>query len=416
MVRIAAIFIYSLLFSFCVAQQRKMTGDRVEGFFGRFMEVVPGTPVKEECSKLVKHFGQATPNDNGTVLILTGSIQHNGNKCREGTMLMHDSPETNPVAGVGKADETFDNLQVSDGFWVGESTRNCGRWQLPKPTAVFMVYDKNRKLVGPYNVPLEKGFTYMIFTNKRFTCIYRDVPPPSPRPSPKAPSPKPVAPSEADGETFSAAEDINDGDTVGVPVTVLPGVPKESAEATAEDDDGSTCFPADTTVELEDGSVKEMAQVNIGDRVRVGRSMFSEVFMFTHRLQDGENYFVKIETDSSGISLTKGHYLFVNGVLAAAKTVQVGDLVELASGETATVRAVKKVKGTGLYNPQTISGDIVVNGIRASTYTTTVDPAFAHRLLTPFRALYQAFGVATSAFERGAVNLAKLAPQGAAIL
>lgn len=380
--------------------------------------------MKEECSKLVKHFGEATSNDNGTVSILTGSIQHNGNKCKEGTMIMHDSPETNPVAGVGQADETFDNLQVSDGFWVGESTRNCGRWQLPNPTAVFMVYDQNRDLVGPYQVPLEKGFTYMIFTNKRYTCIYRDVPPPSPRPSPKAPTPKPVASSvapsvassEADGETYSAAEDINDGDTIGVPVTVLPGVPKDSDEATAEDDDGSTCFPKDATVELEDGSIKKMAQINIGDRVRVGLSVFSEVFMFTHRVSIGENDFLRVETDSSSVSLTKGHYLFVNGVLAAAKTVQVGDSVELASGATATVRAVKKVKGTGLYNPQTISGDIVVNGIRASTYTTTVDPVFAHRLLTPFRALYQAFGVATSAFERGAVNLAKLAPHGAAIL
>ncbi|KAI0563757.1 hypothetical protein FGB62_34g17 [Gracilaria domingensis] len=380
------------------------------------MEVVPGTPVNEECSRLVKHFGEAKPNDDGTVSIATGSIHHNTNKCEKGTMVMYDTPEENPISGVGESDSTFANLKKSDGFWVGESTRNCGRWKLPNPTAVFMVYDKNTDLVGPFDVPLGKGSTYMIFTNDRYTCIYRDVEKPSPRPSPKPVVAAEVPPSEADGETFSSNESINDGDTVGVPVTVLPGVPQEEPEASPEDDDGSACFPAEATVEIEGGSTKRMADLSIGDRVRVGSTGFSEVFMFTHKLENVDYEFIEIETESAQITLTKGHYLYVNGALAASKTVKVGDKLEVASGETETVQTINFIKSSGLYNPQTMSGDIVVNGIRASTYTTTVEPACAHRLLTPLRALYRAFGVTISAFDNGADSLAKIAPHGAAIV
>ncbi|CAN8074397.1 unnamed protein product [Agarophyton chilense] len=377
------------------------------------MEVVPGTPVNEECSRLVKHFSEAKDNGNGTVSIATGSIHHNTNKCEKGTMLMYDNPEQNPVSGVGGSDATFENLKKSDGFWVGESTRNCGRWKLPNPTAVFMVYDGDTDLVGPFEVPLHKGSTYMIFTNARYTCIYRDVERPSPRPSP---IPTKALLSEADGETFSAAESINDGDTVAVPVTVLPGVPKETVEASSDEDDGSTCFPADATVEVEGGATKKMADITIGDSVRVGPNEFSEVFMFTHKLDNVAHEFVEIETESAQITLTSGHYLYVNGALAAAKTVEVGDKLEVASGETAIVLAVKSIMSSGLYNPQTMSGDILVNGIRASTYTTAVEPMLAHRLLTPLRALYGVFGVAISAFNNGADSLAKIAPHGAAVV
>lgn len=376
---------------------------------GRFFEIIQSPNPSQECSAIISHFQEGNVNgETGIVSIPHGSINHQGNKCSTGEMLMESSPENNPVAGIGRSDEIFENFQASDGFWVGKSTRSCGRWDLPNPTAVFMLFDKDTDIAGPYEVTLPRGNRYMIFTNSQFTCIYRDVPKPSPKPSL-------AGSSGGDNETFSSDESFNDGNDIGVPVTVLPGAPDDEPEASAEEDDGSTCFPADATVELENGSTKTMAALSIGDRVRVGSNEFSDVFMFTHRLAAGQNDFIRISTSSTVITLTKGHYLYVNGALSAAKTVKKGDSLQLASGEVALVEAISAVKGTGLYNPQTVNGDIIVNNVRASTYTTAVEPMLAHNLLTPFRALYNGLGVATALFDAGADEMAKMIPSGAAV-
>ena len=48
-------------------------------------------------------------------------------------------------------------------------------------------------------------------------------------------------------------------------------------------------------------------------------------------------------------------------------------MIELASGASAVVERVSVVSGKGLFNPQTVLGDIVVNNVRASTHTTKPD-------------------------------------------
>lgn len=343
-------------------------------------------------------------------------------------MVMTDTPSENEFPSVGESSIVFKNLQDSEGgFWVGESERNCGKWNLPSPTIVFMVKDDSKDLTGPYEVMLPKGGKYMIFTNKEFTCIYKDVAAPSPKPSPVAGAATGAASTNSagtgivtgssggDNETYSAVESFNDGDILGVPTTVLPKTKEEEAEASPEEeeDDGSACFPADATVELENGSIKTMEKLELGDRVKVSSNDFSDVFMFTHKVADSVSEFVKISTASGAeLSVTKGHYLYVNGALAAAKTVQTGDVLELGSGLSTTVEAVSCATSRGIFNPQTISGDIIVNGVRASTYTTAVEPAAAHKLLAPFRALYSGLGVTTAVFENGANTIAKIAPKG----
>jgi hypothetical protein len=74
---------------------------------------------------------------------------------------------------------------------------------------------------------------------------------------------------------------------------------------------------------------------------------------------------------------------------------------------------VSKVLATGLYNPQTLQGDVVVDNVRASTYTTAVEPAFAHAVLTPLRAAYSALGFSTASLEAGSA-LDRMLPSGPA--
>ncbi len=115
--------------------------------------------------------------------------------------------------------------------------------------------------------------------------------------------------------------------------------------------------------------------------------------MFTHKLADVKYSFVQIDTSAGNkLTLTAGHYLYLNGKLAAASTARVGDVVTVNDAPAAVV-SVKSVAGTGLYNPQTVHGDIVVDGVLASTYTTAVHPGLGHALLSPLRAVYERLGL-----------------------
>jgi len=144
------------------------------------------------------------------------------------------------------------------------------------------------------------------------------------------------------------------------------------------------CFPGDAQVELQNGTEVTMSALKIGDSVRVGPSEFSEIYLFGHRDAGVKANFFKISTSTGkAIRLTGGHYLYVNGQLQTARAVKLGDMV--SSGR---VTAIDQVWADGLYNPHTMTGDIVVDGVLTSTYTESVAPSVAHGLLWPVRMLY----------------------------
>jgi Hint module len=158
-----------------------------------------------------------------------------------------------------------------------------------------------------------------------------------------------------------------------------------------------------------------MDTLAIGDRVHVGAGEFSAVYAFTHKDAAITSSFLRVHT-AVGVSLvaTHGHYIYVNGNLAPMSSVQIGDTITLASGEQSAVVAVEVEVGLGLYNPQTLHGDVVVDGVLASTYTTEVAPGFAHAVAAPVRAVYKLFGVGASVFEHGAPTVVTdILPAGA---
>lgn len=73
-------------------------------------------------------------------------------------------------------------------------------------------------------------------------------------------------------------------------------------------------LPADATVALEDGSVKRMDALSIGDRVQVGNGRYSDVFMFSHKVYNIVRDFVTVTTSSgASLSATDGHYIYLHG-------------------------------------------------------------------------------------------------------
>lgn len=158
-----------------------------------------------------------------------------------------------------------------------------------------------------------------------------------------------------------------------------------------------------------------MSQLEVGDRVHVGQNQYSPVFMFTHRIPDIIHQHVSLHAGNNGIveatlSLTKGHFLYVNGELKEAGKVKIGDELSLGDGRTSEVMSVECSAFKGLYNPQTAHGDLMVNGVRVSTYTTAVDMHVAHSMLAPLRAAFHVFGWSTSVLEGGSDKAAALLP------
>lgn len=183
--------------------------------------------------------------------------------------------------------------------------------------------------------------------------------------------------------------------------------PTQSSESTH---DGTTeaCFHGSATVQLSDRSSKLMSELAVGDVVKVGRNEFSPVFMFTHRDAMIRSLFLNIATASGHhLMITPGHYLYVDGKLAPAFEIRNGHSLSLGNGSSSTVVSVTRSFARGIYNPQTVHGDIVVNGIQASTYTVSLSPSYAHAFLAPLRFLYVYLGISAGSFENG-LPLARL--------
>ncbi len=162
---------------------------------------------------------------------------------------------------------------------------------------------------------------------------------------------------------------------------------------------GGICFPASALVSLESGAKKKMSELSIGDRVAVGGGKYSEVILFSHRIVDGSYEFVELQAGSSVLRLTADHYIYASHRYIPAGDVKLGDKLELGDGSYTAVTAVKMVMDVGLYNPQTVHGDILVNGLRAGTFTPEMQHKLANPSLSPLHAMFKRLGLTCTVLE-----------------
>ncbi|PXF43792.1 Desert hedgehog protein B [Gracilariopsis chorda] len=213
--------------------------------------------------------------------------------------------------------------------------------------------------------------------------------------------------SDSDSGTGDVTSQISPTVTPSVPSTDSTG-PREPSktpstfgaaadqDAPQGSDGGRECFPAAATVTLEDGSAKRMDALHVGDSVLVstneqGGPVYSHIFMFSHQDRSTISSFVSIETShGQTLQVSPGHFVYIDGRLSPAREVRVGDVLTSHVGREQVIRArsVSTLRARGLYNPQTIHGDLVVNGVQVSTYTTAVKPVAATALMAPIRAAY----------------------------
>lgn len=158
-----------------------------------------------------------------------------------------------------------------------------------------------------------------------------------------------------------------------------------------KDNDGPACFPAGAKVRTDRGAIARVDALEVGDVIRGGKGASGGMILgWTH---NAERYaqFRRVElVDGRVLEASDGHYVYSgDGNIIKMSDVHVGSTLETEEGRAASVKKVARVWRWGLYNPQTESGDIIVGGIRCTTYTTAVGVGVGHALLTPVRALFK---------------------------
>lgn len=112
------------------------------------------------------------------------------------------------------------------------------------------------------------------------------------------------------------------------------------------------------------------------------------------------------------------HYIYSNKNIVAAESIRVGSILNLANGKETMVTSVKKINDYGLYNPLTLSGNIVVDVITSASYTMNVDLLLAHsgtsvllRSIYKYLGLHSTLRVSHFICQTGSM-FASLAPSG----
>lgn len=434
---------------------RQATADDVIGLFNA------ATSLGAKCPGSIEHTATANTADE----VPHANMIMNGNKCSGGAMDVITLEAAQSLFTEGSRKNIL-NIVADSGekaiYGVENSGRKCGDGSNDNLSAGTLVVILKPSTNLDFGIAsLFPNFRYMIVDDPTIEgiCVYRANLRPSTSPSPSVSASVPAASAGASPSvSISAAASVgpstggdpspsasavppspsvpsgagNGGGTGGTggagpgpgtdngsdnaepsptdevseePSQSPPGSPSSTPTSSGDgdDDDGSVCFPAEASVELENGSIKMMKEVVIGDRVKVAQGVFSDVFMFTHKDSSTVHSFVTLKTAAgSSVSATEGHYIYVNGNLAMAKSVKVGDVLELGNGANTIVTSVEMSRKTGLFNPQTVHGDIIVDNVRASTFTRTIKPAVAQVMLSPLRLLYHVTGLSGGFLESGA--------------
>lgn len=185
----------------------------------------------------------------------------------------------------------------------------------------------------------------------------------------------------------------------------------DSSASNQEGQNGPACFPAGEIVNLASGSGIPIERLELNQHVQLPQtedfhpSSSNAVFAFSHRDPSAFSVFLKFTFISpskimSHIRISKGHYIYVHkrsesrqffspqvehASLIPAMRVRPGDSFVGATGEKMLVLAVEETVAKGLYNPHTMHGDIIVNNVRVSCYTTAMKPVAANVALAPLR-------------------------------
>ena len=133
-----------------------------------------------------------------------------------------------------------------------------------------------------------------------------------------------------------------------------------------------------------------MDELRIGDDVLTADGTFSKVYSFGHFDAEAMTDYLQIQAEGMDqpLEITPSHLLYLykestlrKATLVPAGDIKVGDSLVSAKGQPSVqvvVTSVRTVRRRGKYDPFTVTGDIVVNGVAASNYVSL--PVFHGRV------------------------------------
>lgn len=262
-----------------------------------------------------------------------------------------------------------------ESYYVGfeSATRVCnGSAAFRRGTTAFVLRPREDVSVRKLRTTLARGKKWMVVVGERAkACVYESELNRFARATAEAEEPEAEGTAEGGGEN---------------------GVELEGSVAGRGE-----CFPGDARVALRSGRAVAMRELQVGDEVAVGAGKHARVHMFTHRSARAHAWFVRVDlVTGESVRASRGHVLYGGDGATVAASVRAGDRLRRADGSYARVQRVGWEQGRGLYHPQTTTGDIVVDGVWATTYTSSVDVRVAHALLAPVRGVFWGMGVDVS--------------------
>jgi len=169
----------------------------------------------------------------------------------------------------------------------------------------------------------------------------------------------------SNGVTFKSADQLTCDNQCRGAVQLSVAYKGECIEPVDPDGGGGDlvfCFSSTNQVQLSDGEIKQINEVQLGDKV-LTQNGYEDVYSWSHYNTEKEAEFVQLLP--SRVELSPNHLIMLeNGSSVPAATIKGGDV--LFSGEA--VSSVRSVKRIGVYAPFTHSGTIVVNNQVASTF------------------------------------------------
>jgi len=117
-----------------------------------------------------------------------------------------------------------------------------------------------------------------------------------------------------------------------------------------------------------------MDELLVGDKVLTAGGVYSKVYSFGHFSREEKTEYIQIQIDTFGtpLEISAQHLIYLynekDKLLVPAQDVKVGDLLVAAHDTIAKVLSIRKMHRRGVYSPLTAAGDIVVNGVVASSY------------------------------------------------
>jgi len=160
-----------------------------------------------------------------------------------------------------------------------------------------------------------------------------------------------------------------------------------SCSGGGDDDDDDICFSADSTVQLESGATKTMAELKVGDKIlssdAAGKLSYSEVAFLPHGPNTKRADFVAVTTEfGKVVKATPTHLLKgCDGSLVQAKS---ASCLRTVDGDEA-VASIKTFESRGVYSAVTLDNEyLVVDAVVASPF------AMAHGFVNAYYGLHRA--------------------------